>query len=294
MAESSFDQVQNRPLVQDPNQYLAENGHTYATQREGRDASRTFGHDILDEISGNHHSGYDPTSDMYKPQDPNHYNLGGSADWVGKYTKEQNADAQAADKRALDQGNYNTAAGQVAGATNAFRDAAMGNGPSVAQAQMAQGLGQSQQNAMSVAASARGGGANLAAANRAAMQANSQGAQNAVQQNAALRAQEIAQARQGWAGGAQTMQQGALGQQSNQMQQMGLNDSRYNADQGRAYQAVNQQTQNNMHLEDTEADSYKTAMGLKQAKETGGGGGGSSSILSGVGSAATAIAGLFA
>lgn len=75
------------------------------------------------------------------------------------------------------------------------RSAALGQAPSVAAIQQQQGLAQAQQQALSLGASARGGGANLAAAQRAAMRSNESQAGNAIGQAAALRAGEMATAR---------------------------------------------------------------------------------------------------
>lgn len=80
-------------------------------------------------------------------------------------------------------------------AQDMIRDAAIGNAPSVAQNQMQQGLGMSAQNQLAMAAGARGGGLNQAAGMRTAQNVNSQAAANMVGQSAALRAQEMAEAR---------------------------------------------------------------------------------------------------
>ena len=104
-------------------------------------------------------------------------------------------------------------------------DAMYGRTPSVAQQQMTQGLGQSQANAMSMAAGARGGGANQAAAMRAAMGANMQGANQITQQTGQLRADEMAQARGQVLSGGNAMRQGDFQAQNQYLQNRAGNDA---------------------------------------------------------------------
>ena len=117
-----------------------------------------------------------------------------------------------------------------------------GRNPSMAQMQLQQGLGQSNANAGAMAASARGGGANLAAAQRNAMkmQATQNSAYN--QQAGMLRAQEIAQAQQGLASVGGQMRGQDIGWQTSQGQlnqnQAALNDAR-NANYWNSAQQVN-------------------------------------------------------
>lgn len=75
-----------------------------------------------------------------------------------------------------------------------LQNMAQGNGPSAAQAQMAQGLSQAREQQASIAANARGGGANLAAAQAAGANAASNLSLQGIQATGALRAQEQANA----------------------------------------------------------------------------------------------------
>lgn len=85
--------------------------------------------------------------------------------------------------------------GAEADATEMARQAAMGQAPSVAQNQLLMGRDQSIQNAMAMANSVRGGGANLAAAQMGAMRQGGETMGQVNQQSAMLRANEMAQAR---------------------------------------------------------------------------------------------------
>ena len=141
--------------------------------------------------------------------------------------------AQAADQRQgvqMNLDNYNQARGQSQGALGLAQAAAEGNAPSVAQMQMRQGLDQANNQAAGLAASARGGGGNLALAARAAQQQMGQNAMQGVQNAAMLRANEMAQARGQYMQGAQQMQQTDLAQSGQQAaldaQQRQLNDQR--------------------------------------------------------------------
>ncbi len=118
-----------------------------------------------------------------------------------------------------DRGMSLGARGDQAGAVGMFRDAANGVGTSVAQAQFAQALDASRRAQASMAASARGGGLARAAAQSQAM-ANA-GAMDQANAGAAatLRAQEIANARAGYAGAAAQLRGGDQTQQSQDAQQ---------------------------------------------------------------------------
>lgn len=97
-------------------------------------------------------------------------------------------------------------------AANMYRQMAMGQGPSLAQQQLQQGLQQAQAQQASMAAGARGGGANLAAAQMAASSQMGQQSAMANQQAAQIRAQEQLSAMQGYGGLA-----GQYGQQAGAM-----------------------------------------------------------------------------
>lgn len=144
------------------------------------------------------------------------------------------ADARQGVQMNLD--NYNQSRGETQGALGLARGAAEGNAPSVAQMQLRQGLDQSQAQAAGLAASARGGGGNLALASRAAQMQQGQNSMAANQQAAMLRANEMAQARQQYMQGAQGLQQVDLSQSGQQAaldaQQRGLNDARNQAYEG--------------------------------------------------------------
>lgn len=98
-------------------------------------------------------------------------------------------------------------------AINFQRQAALGLGPSVAQFQMQRGLNQGIGQIASTAASARGGGANQAAAMQEALRAQAGLTGDVVARSAELRAQEMMQARAGLAnaGAAYGAQAGQLG-----------------------------------------------------------------------------------
>lgn len=115
------------------------------------------------------------------------------------------------------------------GALGLDQQAAMGNAPSVAQAQLQQGLAQSQAGAAAQAAGSRGGGANLAAAQNQAANTQAGMAAQANNQSAQLRAQEMATAR------------GQYGDLASQGlgQQMGWNQSQAQLQQG--YEGMNNQ-----------------------------------------------------
>jgi hypothetical protein len=122
--------------------------------------------------------------------------------------------AGAADQRGDVQGRAD-----MQGAVGLARTAAEGNAPSVAQMQLRQGMDQANAQAAGMAAGARGGGGNLALAARQAQMQQGQNAMATNQQNAMLRATEMAQARQQYMQGAQ-----GLGQMDLASRQM--NDAR--------------------------------------------------------------------
>jgi hypothetical protein len=99
-------------------------------------------------------------------------------------------------------GNYNNIAGQYGGDTNnalsMLQQRANGQGPSIADAQMQQGLSQARQAQMQQAASARGGGANLVAAEQLAGSNASQQQSASLGQAATARAQEQIGAQQAY------------------------------------------------------------------------------------------------
>jgi hypothetical protein len=95
------------------------------------------------------------------------------------------------------------------------RDAAMGNAPSAAQATLQKGVDAANQGAASMAASARGGGGNLALAGLQAGQQQAQNIAGAGQNAAILRADEMAKAREAF-------MSGSVQQRANELQAQGL------------------------------------------------------------------------
>lgn len=95
--------------------------------------------------------------------------------------------------------------GQESNALGLQQAAAMGQMPSVAAIQQQQGLNQAMGMNSSMAASARGGGNSQALAARSALAGNADMQQQAVNSAAALRAQEMADARGAYMGGAMGM-----------------------------------------------------------------------------------------
>lgn len=128
-----------------------------------------------------------------------------------------------------DRGMSLGARGDQTNAVGMYRDAANGVGTSVAQNQFAQALDASRRQQASMAASARGGGLARAAAQSQAMAGAADMTQNAAGAAATLRAQEIAQARAGYAGAAGQLRGSDQTQQSQDAQmaqsQSALNDS---------------------------------------------------------------------
>ena len=147
---------------------------------------------------------------------------------------------------------------QLAG-IDQMNQAMLGYTPSVAQLQQQRGLSRAMQQASSMAASARGGGANLAAAQRLGMQQQGQLAGTAVEQNALLRANEMAQARGQYAqataglrGGDVASQQAALSNMASQQQQA-------LAYRQMGFQAGNTQLQANIARDQYLAQNYMDA-----------------------------------
>lgn len=111
--------------------------------------------------------------------------------------------------------------GNQADVTGMYRRAANGAGTSVAQEQFAQALDQSRRQQSSMAASARGGGLARSAAMSGAMNNASDMGQNAAGASATLRAQEIEQARQGYAAAANSFRSGDMSLRTSDMSQQG-------------------------------------------------------------------------
>ena len=139
--------------------------------------------------------------------DPNAYNYApGEAD---QYLR-QTFDAQ---QRAAITPDYSQAighmqqAGQGGGATDMYRNAALGTGYSAGQAQLAQGLAAQQANAQSIARSAGGGAYGHASAQGQVAMMDPAMRERGAQMAEMLRAQEMQQGMQGYAGAAGDMRQ---------------------------------------------------------------------------------------
>jgi len=139
--------------------------------------------------------------------DPNAYNYApGEAD---QYLR-QTFDAQ---QRAAITPDYSQAigymqqAGQVGGAADMYRQAALGTGYSAGQAQLAQGLAAQQANAQSIARSAGGGAYGHASAQGQVAMMDPAMRERGAQMAEMLRAQEMQQGMQGYAGAAGDMRQ---------------------------------------------------------------------------------------
>lgn len=162
------------------------------------------------------------------PVDPNAYKSAGLTQGAN-FAQGQAESAQGRAGVQMNTGQIDQSRGQQNDAIGLQRSAALGQQPSVAQMQMQQGMQQAQAAQASAAAGARGGGANLAAAQRmGAMQGAQLGAQG-VQNSAMLRAGEMATARDAF-GNATTAQRGqdfqqAAGQAGLDAQQRAANDA---------------------------------------------------------------------
>lgn len=187
--------------------------------------------------------GYD-TQDWSYIRNPNAYQYGGVR---GGAAQEEQRYGNMSQMAGYNAGAAGAGFNQQIGLANQSRDQQMqglgylqnqinGNGPSVAQAQMNQGLSSARNQQASIAASARGGGANLAAAQQASANAAAGLSGQAVQQGATLRAgeqmnamnaynQAAGQMRSGDFQGAnmQTQQQNMYNQQQNQYEGMRAN-----------------------------------------------------------------------
>jgi hypothetical protein len=169
----------------------------------------------------------------------------------------------------VDLTNYNQTRGQAQAARGAelealglSRDAAMGNAPSAAQATLQRGVDAANQGAASMAASARGGGGNLALAGLQAGQQQATNAAAAGQEASILRANEMAQARQAFS-------DAAIRQRANELQAQGL-DEKTAMDQAANEQAT--KTRNaatGVAYEGLKSGVYGSQQSGKQAFQTG-------------------------
>ena len=251
--------------------------------------------------------------------DKNAYQWGGKEGGAQADIDRYRGLAQAADMRQgpqIDNSNFYGDRGMEMGARGAqqyamdqYRAQMSGLAPSVAQAQQQQGLRQAQMQQAQLAANARGGGANQAAAQRmAAMQgANLTG--QAVDQAATLRAQEYASAANAFGGLASATRQGDLArgqlgaeqayrQAGLEAQQRALNDQRFMGTEQLGYNVGNAQMSGQMgHQQQmsnnslaaqkiqagVESENAANAMKLVGAAAAAAGGGAAAGSLSGGG-----------
>jgi hypothetical protein len=230
----------------------------------------------------------DPTA-QWGSWDPNtvYYNAEGNPIYTGAQTdidRYRQMGAQAGANRApqinYGQANQFLGMGQYARnqQTEALRlqqQAAMGNAPSVAQAQMQQGLGQALNQGQALAAGARGAGAmGIAQANAAQGAAGLQA--QTVGNAAALRAQEMAQARGDYMAGAsgiRAQDYGAAGmtggwaqnQAALQEQQNALNQQGQLAYEGMGQRVGEDQLNAGLQHEGMGLGQWQTQVGLDKA-----------------------------
>lgn len=169
--------------------------------------------------------------------------------------------------------------GEQLGALDLQRQAAQGNAPSVAAIQMQAGLDQQMRGQESMRASARGA-AGVAMADYGAAANTAAAQQQTVQQMGALRAQEMATARDAYMGGASGIRgqdyQGAgqaaemaQFQTAQQMAQREANDRREAAMYAAAEGVAQTQMQGQLQQQGAMQTGYQEAQRLKQASEAG-------------------------
>lgn len=172
---------------------------------------------------------------------------------------------------------YMQQAGQVGGATDMYRNAALGTGYSAGQAQLAQGLQAQQANAQSIARSVGGGAYGHASAQGQVAMMDPAMRERGAQMAAMLRAQEMQQGMQGYAGAAGDMRQ-RYGQvadaQSQLAQSMGRsqlaqtqrNDAQQQFNETMRAQAMGAQTNGAVQRTYDQAADNKYVAGLRHGK----------------------------
>ncbi len=167
-----------------------------------------------------------------KQYDPNAQYMGSDPEMANRMAGEYAGLAQGADARGFLQGDYgmaNMSRDQQMNALHMQQLAAEGNMPSVAAQQMSQGNAQAMRNQLAMASGARGAGAMGAAQFQAAQGLGNLQAQN-IANTGQLRAQEMAQARDAYMGGASGMRGMDIGQANaiaqQQLMSRGQNDAR--------------------------------------------------------------------
>jgi len=206
-------------------------------------------------------------SNIYNPLA---YQYGGQTGGAGLEESRYANMASAATGRAgpqIDQGQYQADLGNAGQSRVNQQDVyamlqrqAMGQGPSVAEAQMNAGLAQGFRNAMQTAAGARGGGANLVAAQQLASSQQGQLAQAAIGQGAIARAQEQLGAQQQLAQQAVQMRAADL-QQAGMSAQLAYQQAALEAQQ----RGLNQQGQ--LGFEGLRQGVFQSQLSAQQAGE---------------------------
>jgi hypothetical protein len=164
---------------------------------------------------------------------------------------------------------------QQAGAVDLYRAAALGQGPSAAQAALRRGADESAAQAMALAAGARGSGAQRAAAQMQGIQAASQATQRIAADAAALRAQEQQAAMAGYLSGAAGMRSGdtalqgqdaamAQWQAQQELASRQQNDARAMAYEGLGARAAEADQAGRAHAEDARIGVSRTNAGIEQ------------------------------
>lgn len=166
-------------------------------------------------------------------------------------------------------GQQMTGLGMTGEAAQMYRAMAMGQGPSLARLQLQQGLQQAQAQQASIAAGARGGGANLAAAQLAGATMAGQQAAGANQQAAMIRAQEQMAAMQGLgAMGAQYGgMAGAMRGQDYGAAGMGLQGYGQSQQMAQAYEEMRQKQQLAELGAQTELEKQQGELALQKQKQ---------------------------
>lgn len=147
-----------------------------------------------------------------------------------------------------------------ADAMSLYRSAAMGNGPSAAQATFNAANNAAMRQQLGMAAGARGGGLAQMAAQRSAMMNQGQMAGQAAQQAAILRAQEMQAAMAGYSGAATNMR--GMDQQL-AMDQRRLNDALAMGYEGFGSQAAGRTFEGQMSAESARQRAYQDAEAIR-------------------------------
>lgn len=173
---------------------------------------------------------------------------------------------------------YMQQASGVGGATDMYRNAALGTGYSAGQAQLAQGLQAQQANAQSMARSAGGGAYGQASAQGQVAMMDPAMRERGSQMAEMLRAQEMQQGMQGYANAAGDMRQrygqvadaqSQLAQNTARMQlgQTQRNDAQIQFNENMRAQAIGAQTQGAMQRTGAQAGDANFITGLKYGKD---------------------------